>query len=345
MSNQYAGGFISKTPPTVTTSSAQGMWTLSQLNQYKQSAVWPSYPNTPIIGTATATSFNTATVSFTAPTNTYGITGYRATSLPGGFTGTISGSSSGTITVTGLSASTSYTFTVTAITDAATGNATSASSNITTMPAEQTYTTPGTYSWVAPTGITSVSVVAVGGGGGAGGGVNGAYQVQYGGGGGGGLGYKNNITVVPGNSYTVVVGSGGTGGRYSQSQCTGQLSNSFEATSGGSSYFISLATVSGVGGTRGSIGCGATGGGYTGTGGGTGGRGGSSSCSHTAGGGGAGGYSGNGGNAAPACSSVPGTDGASGVGGGASRGYIPPCTRPGLAYYKAAGGCGGVGLY
>jgi hypothetical protein len=32
-----------------------------------------------------------------------------------------------------------------------------------------------------------------------------------GGGSGGGLGYKNNITVVPGNSYTVVVGSGGAG--------------------------------------------------------------------------------------------------------------------------------------
>tara|TARA_R100001460_G_scaffold10888_1_gene25569 strand:- start:1959 stop:2879 length:921 start_codon:yes stop_codon:yes gene_type:complete len=32
------------------------------------------------------------------------------------------------------------------------------------------------------------------------------------GGGGGGLGYKNNITVVPGNSYTVVVGAGGSGG-------------------------------------------------------------------------------------------------------------------------------------
>ncbi len=32
------------------------------------------------------------------------------------------------------------------------------------------------------------------------------------GGGGGGLGYKNNITVVPGNSYTVVVGAGGARG-------------------------------------------------------------------------------------------------------------------------------------
>lgn len=43
MSNQYAGGFISKTPPTVTTSSAQGMWTLSQQAQYQKAGVWPVY--------------------------------------------------------------------------------------------------------------------------------------------------------------------------------------------------------------------------------------------------------------------------------------------------------------
>ena len=43
MSNQYAGGFISKIPPTVTTSSAQGMWTLSQQAQYQKAGVWPAY--------------------------------------------------------------------------------------------------------------------------------------------------------------------------------------------------------------------------------------------------------------------------------------------------------------
>ena len=51
-----------------------------------------------------------------------------------------------------------------------------------------------------------------GGGGGGGGafGGGGGSGAGYGAvGGGGGLGYKNNITVVPGNSYTVVVGSGG----------------------------------------------------------------------------------------------------------------------------------------
>jgi hypothetical protein len=41
-----------------------------------------------------------------------------------------------------------------------------------------------------------------------GGGACGTYTT---GGGGGGLGWKNNIAVTPGQSYTVVVGAGGTG--------------------------------------------------------------------------------------------------------------------------------------
>ena len=55
---------------------------------------------------------------------------------------------------------------------------------------QQAYTTAGSYSWVAPSGVTSVSAVAIGGGGGGGSG-GGA------GGGGGGLGYKNNYSVTP----------------------------------------------------------------------------------------------------------------------------------------------------
>jgi len=70
---------------------------------------------------------------------------------------------------------------------------------------QQAYTTPGTYTWVAPARVTSVSVVCVGAGGGAG--------TYFGGGGGGGaLAYKNNVSVIPGQSYTVVVGAGGLGG-------------------------------------------------------------------------------------------------------------------------------------
>ena len=51
----------------------------------------------------------------------------------------------------------------------------------TTLAGQQAFTTPGTYSWTAPAGVTSVSVVCVGGGGA--GGTNGI--VFYGGGGGG----------------------------------------------------------------------------------------------------------------------------------------------------------------
>ena len=43
MSMRYAGGIISATPPTVTTSSAKGMWTLSEQAQYQQQGVWPVY--------------------------------------------------------------------------------------------------------------------------------------------------------------------------------------------------------------------------------------------------------------------------------------------------------------
>ena len=44
MSEQYPGGFITKTPPTVTSSSATGLWTLSQQAQYQKAGTWPSLP-------------------------------------------------------------------------------------------------------------------------------------------------------------------------------------------------------------------------------------------------------------------------------------------------------------
>ena len=95
----------------------------------------------------------------------------------------------------------------------------------------QSYVTPGTYTWKAPTGVTKVSIVAVGAGGG------GGSAVDSGGGGGGGLGYLNNYSVTPGNCYTVVVGSGGVSGS--------------GTTAGGCSYFLTSATVKGGGGGKG----------------------------------------------------------------------------------------------
>jgi len=171
------------------------------------------------------------------------------------------------------------------------------------------YTTPGSYSWTAPNGVTNVSVVCIGAGAA---GVNSAGGAR--GGGGGGLGWKNNIPVVPGNSYTVEVGAG--------------TSSTGTATTAGSSYFISLATVAGYGGTS-TSGAAAT---YVGDGGGNGGIGGVGASGYESGGGGAGGYSGAGGNGgwypSPAA-----TDGSGGGGGGGGYGNL------------TGGGGGGTGIY
>ena len=72
---------------------------------------------------------------------------------------------------------------------------------------QQEFPTPGTYSFTVPTGVTSICAVAIGGGGGGASDVN-----DGGGGGGGGLQYRNDITVTPGETLTVVVGSGGASG-------------------------------------------------------------------------------------------------------------------------------------
>ena len=184
------------------------------------------------------------------------------------------------------------------------------------------FDTPGTHSWTCPAGVSSVSVVCVGAGG------NGGWQWSSGGGGGGGLGWKNNISVTAGQSYTVVVGDHG-----------GEVANAYNATTGmgGNSYFISTSTVCGFGaggggldyaGNTKSTGHGAHGGGYAGDGGGAGGNG-AVGGSWTHGGGGAGGYSGDG-------ASRNTNTSASGGGGGAGQYYSS-------TYGVGAGG--GVGVH
>ena len=92
-------------------------------------------PSAPTIGTATATGGTTATVSYTASSSNGGstITSYTAVSSPSGGSGTLSTSGSGTINVTGLTASTSYTFTVYATNAIGNSASSSASNSITTV--------------------------------------------------------------------------------------------------------------------------------------------------------------------------------------------------------------------
>ena len=115
-------------------------------------------PLAPTIGTATVSGL-TASVPFTGPAD-FGdaaITSYTATSNPGGITGS---NASSPISVSGLSQSTTYTFTVTATNSYGTSNASSASNSITTAttpdaPTSVTVSDPGTdgyalVSWTAP---------------------------------------------------------------------------------------------------------------------------------------------------------------------------------------------------
>ena len=93
-------------------------------------------PDAPTIGTATALSPTSASISFLAPANNGGATieTYTATSTPGTLTGQLLQAGNGSITVTGLTPSTAYTFKVTASNSVGTSSQSSASVSI-TMPA------------------------------------------------------------------------------------------------------------------------------------------------------------------------------------------------------------------
>lgn len=151
------------------------------------------------------------------------------------------------------------------------------------------WTTPGTYEWVCPEGITSVCAVCVGAGG------SNA----------GSLGWKNNISVVPGTTYDLEVGAPGqTGGTAITGWPKSPSYNYVPATPGGMSWFINPSLV--MGGLNS----------YAGDGGGYGGSGGAG----YGGGGGAGGYTGNGGSGGTNPSiydpPIPGTPGTGGGGAG-----------------------------
>ncbi len=288
------------------------------LSASSNSATTWSVPGAPTIGTASVASSTSASVPFTAPASNGGtaITSYTATSSPGGVTGTLSQAGSGTITVSGLTTATAYTFTVTATNTVGTGAASAASNSVTPIQTCAVYTTPGTFSWVAPAGVTSVSLVVVSGGG-AGTAPTNSCPGTHRAGGGGALAYQNGVVVTPGTSYCFTVGAGGTG----------------RGGTGGSSYGICNGLVSRIGITGGSLCAGGQKGGFVG---GNGGYGGGYACyggtCGGTGGGGTAGYAGNGGNGG-----LAGASGTSGSGGGGGGG--------GGSNSIGGGGGGGVGLY
>jgi outer membrane protein OmpA-like peptidoglycan-associated protein len=91
----------------------------------------PSKIATPVASNPTQSS---AQVAFTAPFNGgSAITGYRVTSVPGGFTATLAGATADTVTVTGLSAATNYKFIVVAINANGDSSESELSNQITTL--------------------------------------------------------------------------------------------------------------------------------------------------------------------------------------------------------------------
>ena len=90
------------------------------------------------------------------------------------------------------------------------------------------FTTVGTTTWTAPTGVTSVEVLVVAGGGG------GGYEMG-GGGGGGGVLYNSAFPVTPTTVYTVTVGGGGTG----------RTTNSDNTNNAGNSVFSTITAIGG----------------------------------------------------------------------------------------------------
>jgi hypothetical protein len=193
--------------------------------------------------------------------------------------------------------------------------------DIPTAQGQAAFTTPGTFTWTAPAGVTEVSVVCVGGGGG------GSQSTNAGSGaGGGGLGWRNRILVTPGNSYAVQVGAGGTRPATTTVGSGG---------AGGQSFFINATIVAGNGGAAAADNAATTpaGGTFVGDGGGNGGAGGTRvNTDQAGGGGGAGGYTGAGGRGGGTLTPTAGSGGGGGGGGNAN------------AASGTAGSGGGVGI-
>jgi hypothetical protein len=156
-------------------------------------------PDAPTNVVATTTSTTEISVAFNAPsyTGTSSITGYTVTSSTGNITGT---GSSSPIVLTGLTAGTSYTFTVKATNSSGDSNA-SSNSNSASLPITFNYVSNSVQTWTAPSGVTSATFKIWGAGGG-----NAANNS------GGQGGYTTGtFTVTAGRNYNIYVGNTGIG--------------------------------------------------------------------------------------------------------------------------------------
>lgn len=267
MINKYQGSLITASPPTVTISAAPGIWSLEEAAKYKQANTWPgpvptgedSYTTPGTYSWVAPSNVNTVAVvcvgggggghslgtstdggdsSFTASFGTAtagggkrsiasgaGVAGAPSGTYDGGYSGGTGGTSSGGSFQAGAGGAGGYT--------ANGGNGTGGTTSAT--PAGYFGAGGGGVGLFGGTSGGGGGLIGVGGTGGSGGtdgedgaypniggdggsyggGAGGAIPSTYGGGGqsgaggGGALVYKNNISVTPGSSYTVVVGVAG----------------------------------------------------------------------------------------------------------------------------------------
>jgi hypothetical protein len=181
-----------------------GIASPTSTNLHQTSSVITTKPDSPtnIVASKTQTA-GAISVAFTAPaTGGSAITGYTVTSSPGNIT---ANGASSPITVSGLTAGTSYTFTVFATNANGNGIASSASNSLTPpQPFTQAFTSSG--NWTAPSGTNVVELTAVAGGGSAGGG----SYARNSGGGAGGVVYSPTQAVTAGTNYAITIGAAGT---------------------------------------------------------------------------------------------------------------------------------------
>ena len=174
-------------------------------------------PDQPTIGTATALTPTTASVTFTPATKGGLVSTYRVTSSPGSIQAT---GATSPITVSGLSPTTTYTFTIRA--ENARGNSTTSNaSNSATTPAQPVWvespiTFTSTQNYTPASTVEQFAMVAFSGGGNGGPGSGWGGTNNGGGGGGKGGSAASGVATSAGygngnTSYLVTIGASGSG--------------------------------------------------------------------------------------------------------------------------------------